>query len=70
MRQHLHFRIDQWRHVLFIDQSKFQLSRADGRQLVYRRRGERYADNCVVERVPYGAGGLMVWRGFTGHHRT
>lgn len=69
-RQHVRFGIDNWRRVLFTDESRFQLSQADGRQRVYRRRGERYADNCVVERRPYGGGGVMVWGGFTAHRRT
>ena len=60
-RQHIRFTIAQWRRVLFTDESKFQLSQADGRQRVYRRQGERYAANCIVEQVPYGGGGVMVW---------
>ena len=38
-----------WSRVLFTDESRFCLRSADGRQRVYRRSGERYADNCVQE---------------------
>ena len=69
-RQHLRFTIREWRHVLFTDESRFQLSFADGRHRVYRRRGERYADNCIMQRAPYGGGGVMVWGGISAHHRT
>ena len=53
--------------MLFTDESKFQLLRANRRQLLYH--GDLYADNCVVEPVPYGGGGLIVWGSFTAHHR-
>jgi len=69
-RQHLRFRQAQWRNVLFTDESRFQLYAADGRQRVYRRHGERYANNCVIQRQAYGGGGLMVWGGISLRHRT
>lgn len=56
--------------MVFTDESRFHVSRADGRQRVYRRRGERFADCCVVERDAFGGGSVMVWRGITGRHRT
>lgn len=50
-----------WCSVLFSDESRFSLHRADGRQRVYRRRGERYADACIIERDRFGGGSVMVW---------
>ena len=57
------FPMRQWRRVLFTDESRFTLYRADGRRRVYRRRGERFADACVVERDRFGGGSVMVWGG-------
>ena len=57
------FPMRQWRRVLFTDESRFTLIRADGRRRVYRRRGERFADACVVERDRFGGGSVMVWGG-------
>ena len=49
--------------VLFTDESRFTLYRTDGRRRVYRRRGERFADACVVERDRFWGGSVMVWGG-------
>ncbi len=44
-----------------MDESRFSLYRADGRQRVWRRMGERFADVNVVDRVAHGGGGVMEW---------
>ena len=42
---------------MFTDESRLQLSHSDGRIRVYRRRGERYAQCCIVERDGVGSVG-------------
>ena len=59
------FFLRQWRNHMFSDESRYLLYRADGRQRVYRRDGERYRDNCLLERDRFGGGGLMVWAGIS-----
>jgi len=54
-----------WRRVFFTDESRFTLFRHDGRRRVYRRRGERFADCCVLERDRFGGGSIMVWGGIS-----
>ena len=49
--------------VLFSDESRFNLSHHDGRIRVFRRRGECFADNCLIERNGFGGGSIMVWGG-------
>ncbi len=71
--QHLHllrWRLALWRGVLFTDESRFSLYRADGRQRVWRRVGERFADVNVVDRVAHGGGGVMEWAGVCYGQRT
>lgn len=57
---------NQWRNVLFTDESRFNLSQADGRVRVWRRTGERHHRNCILERDRFGGGSVMVWGGI--HH--
>ncbi len=56
---HIRWRLALWRGVLFTDESRFSLYRADGRQRVC----ERFADVNVMDRVAHGGGGVMVWAG-------
>ncbi len=46
---HIRWRLALWRGVLFTDESWFLLHRADGRQRVWCRVGERFADVNVVD---------------------
>ena len=59
------FPMRQWRRVVFTDESRFTLFRADGRRRLHRRRGERFADACVFERDTCGGGSVMVWGGIS-----
>ena len=49
-QRHFRWGRQQWARVLFSDESRFNLSHHDGRIRVLRRRGERFADNCLIER--------------------
>ncbi len=60
---HIQWRLALWRGVLFTDESRFSLYRADGRQRVWQSVGERFADVNVVVWVAHGGGGVMVWAG-------
>ena len=37
---------------------------------MFRRRGEKFRENCVVRHDRYGGGSVMVWAGITAHGRT
>ena len=62
-----------WQSVLFTDESRFSLyigENSDDRIRVYRRKGERDTDACVIERDRYGGGSVMVWGGIVLGHKT
>ena len=63
-------RLNGWQTVMFTDESRFCIDSSDRRQRVYRRSGERFADPCVVETDRWGGQSIMVWAGFTSHHKT
>ena len=67
----LHFRWgrQQWDRVLFSNESRFNLSHHDGRIRVFRRRGERFADNCLIENDRFGGGSVIVWGGIVGRRK-
>ena len=60
----------QWSRVLFSDESKFNLLTSDRRIRVWRRRGERFNEDCIQQVAPHGGGSVMVWGGFSAQHRT
>ncbi len=67
---HIGWRLALWRGVHFTDESRFSLYRADGRQRVWHRAGERFADVNAVDRVAHGGGGVMVWTDVCYRQRT
>ena len=46
------------------------LQHRDGRIRVYRRKNERFANNCVVEVNRFGGGSVMMWGAITYNRRT
>ncbi len=60
---HIRWRLALWWGVLFTDESRFSLYWANGRQRVWRRVGEQFADVNVVDRVAHGGSVVMVWAG-------
>lgn len=69
-REHINWTVEQWGRVLFTDESRFSLRSPDGRERVWRRQGERFAQCCISPRVPYGGGSIMVWAGVSSNERT
>lgn len=50
-----------WAHVIFSDESKFNLFGSDGRQYCWRKSGDRLLDQHVQSTVKHGGGNIMVW---------
>ncbi|CAI9719138.1 box and transposase domain containing [Octopus vulgaris] len=58
-RAHKTWAVQQWRTVMFTDESRFSLV-SDKPVHVRRRRGERFNKDCIASTMKQGGGGLMV----------
>ncbi|UYV80884.1 hypothetical protein LAZ67_19002094 [Cordylochernes scorpioides] len=60
----------EWNEIVFTDESRFCLQHHDGRIRVWRHRGERMLNSCVMHRHTGLSPGIMVWGGIEYHSRT
>ncbi|GFS67006.1 transposable element Tcb1 transposase [Trichonephila clavipes] len=59
--------VAEWNEVVFTDESRICLQHHDGRLRVWKHRGERMLNSCVMHRHTGLAAGIMVWGGI-GYH--
>lgn len=64
------WRLNDYRNILFTDESKFCLDFHDGRRRVWRTQGERFSDCCIAEHDRFGGGSVMAWGGISYDGRT
>ncbi|GFU96841.1 transposable element Tc1 transposase [Trichonephila clavipes] len=69
-RKHRNWRDNEWRRVLFTDESRFSLSSDSHRILIRRERGSRNHPSNIIERYRYGGRGVLVWGGIMLGSRT
>ncbi|GFU69644.1 transposable element Tcb1 transposase [Trichonephila clavipes] len=69
-REHRNWRYNEWRRVLFTDESRFSLSSDSHRILIWRERGSRSHPSNIIERDRYGGRGVLVWGGIMLGSRT
>ncbi|CAJ0956123.1 unnamed protein product [Ranitomeya imitator] len=59
-KEHKEWTLDQWKSVLWSDESKFEIFGSNHRVFVRRRKGERMDSTCLVPTVTFGGGAR--WR--------
>ncbi|GFV89296.1 transposable element Tcb2 transposase [Trichonephila clavipes] len=69
-REHRNWRDNEWRRVLFTDESRFSLSSDSHSILIWRERGSRNHSSNIIERDRYGGCGVLVWGGIMLGSRT
>lgn len=69
-REHQSWTLEEWKNVLFTDETRVALNSPDGRERVWRRPGERYSQCCTLETEPFGGGSIMFWGGISWETRT
>ncbi|KFM57479.1 Transposable element Tc1 transposase, partial [Stegodyphus mimosarum] len=60
----------EWNEIVFTDESHFCLQHHDGRIRVWRHRGERMLNSCVMHRHTGPGPAIMVWGGIRYHSST
>jgi len=55
------FTVDDWRLVLWSDESKFQLFGSDGRKYCWLKANEQLNQRQIIPTMKFGGGAIMVW---------
>jgi len=64
-RERRFWTIDDWKRVIWSDESRFTLFQSDKKIHVWRLPNERYQVNCLVPTIKHGGGGIMMWGCFS-----
>lgn len=65
--QHRNWTVEQWKQVLWTDESKFEIFGSRRRIFVRRNTSEKMTPQCIVPTVKHGGGSIMVWGCFCGY---
>jgi len=64
-KKYKNWTVEDWRKVIWSDESKFLIFNSDGRQYCWKKPTEPLKDQHVIPTVKFGGGGVMVWSCFT-----
>jgi transposase len=60
-KKYKNWTVEDWRKVVWSDESKFQIFGSDGRKYCWKKPGEQLRDAHVNPTVKHGGGSIMVW---------
>ena len=69
-QQHQHQTLNEWRNMLFTDESRFSLNNDSCRTIIWREHGTQFHPTNIVENHPFGGGGILKWAGIMFSGRT
>jgi hypothetical protein len=69
-RAHLHWTEDDWKNVIWTDESSFETGKHSRLIRVWRQAYERYSMDCLVPTFKSGRISVMVWGGFSGYDKS
>src|SRR5882762_969242 len=58
---HQDWTIEDWKHVIWSDETKINRIGSDGRKWAWKRAGESLSDRIVEGTVKFGGGSVMIW---------
>lgn len=64
-KQHQHWTVEDWKNVLWTDESKFEVFGQNRRFYVRRSKTEKLRPECLAPTVKHGGGSVMVWGCFS-----
>ena len=60
-QKHRNWTLDDWKSVIWSDETKINRFGSDGQQYVWGREGESLGDRGIQKTVKFGKGNIMVW---------
>lgn len=60
-KEHAKWTSDDWKNVVWSDESKFQLCDSDGREVVWIKKSESISEASIKPTKKFGGGNVMVW---------
>ena len=60
-QKYLEWTVDDWKRVVWSDETKINRFGSDGQQYVWGRKGESVGERGIKETVKFGGGNIMVW---------
>ncbi|KAK4513557.1 uncharacterized protein ATC70_005560 [Mucor velutinosus] len=64
-KQHKDWTVDDWKHVIWTNETKINRFNSDGRQWAWIRSGEQLQNHHVKLTVKHGGGSIMLWSAIT-----
>lgn len=64
-RRHLHWTVDEWKKVLFSDETRYKIFNSDGMKRVRRPINTRFNPKYVTPTVKHGKGSVFLWGCFS-----
>ncbi|CAG8738574.1 28317_t:CDS:2 [Gigaspora margarita] len=61
LKKYLNWSVEDWRSVIWSDESKFKIYGSDGHQYCWKRKNEPFNERNVIPTKKYGGGSVMVW---------
>ena len=69
-KEHLNWTVDQWKRVIWTDESSFQIGANVIKKKVWRRRSEKYKKSCIKASFKSGRTSVMVWGAICGGRKS